>query len=805
MAKIADLYYKADPFQIIEEGFDPNYAKVSESIFSLGNEYMGVRGYFEEGYSSDSLVGSYFNGIYERAEVSSQNYKGIIDYTEFMVNSVDYFYTKVSLDGEQLDLAKVKINQFRRYLDLKTGVLKRSFIWELQNGKQIEIMFERFLSMSDACMAGQRIRFLPLNFDGKLNVSLGLDFTRPHYMTGKNYFTCVEGSAEEDSAAEKNSLTEEISKAEENSMVEENSQAEEKSLALEDSAKDDSLFLIGTTKNTGQKIASMCKIDVPNSATGNIEKEENKIAIAYQIELKKQRETVITKVICNLVCKKKDESEYKKFNVRCEEKWNNRANFHYDQLLAESIMWWKEKWKESDIVIEGDELNQQGIRYCIFQMHQTYHGTEAGTNIGAKGLTGEAYSGNAFWDTETYCLPFYIFNNLKAAKNLLMFRYETLEEAKLRAKELDCKGAFYPIATISGRECCSLWQHSSLQLQASTGVAYGIWSYVKLTNDVEFLHQYGIPMLIEISRMLVTRGDYNADGTKYGYYGVMGPDEFQMMVNHNCYTNVLGKLTLKFTYDVMKQLKEEGLSEQEIVNRYQVSSEEIEDFKKKADDMWIPYHADTLLFEQHQGYFDLPHVDVDAIPIEEFPLYHHWTYDRIYRNDMIKQPDVLMMMLLFNSNFTIDQLKANYEFYEPRCIHESSLSPSVHSILASQLKKHKEAYQFFGFATRMDLDNYNRNTDEGLHTTSIAAAWMNIVYGFGGMRADGELLSFTPSIPETWTSYSFRIGYRGNVILVEVSKKEATFQVLEGSDVLVKIYENEYTLDQSKLKLEIPC
>ncbi len=762
MAKIADLYYKADPFQIIEEGFDPNYAKVSESIFSLGNEYMGVRGYFEEGYSFDSLVGSYFNGIYERAEVSSQNYKGIIDFTEFMVNSVDYFYTKIILDGQQLDLAKVNISRFRRFLDLKTGVLRRSFIWELRNGKQVEIMFERFLSMNDACMAGQRIRFLALNFDGDINVSLGLDFTRPHYMTGKNYFTCSEGSAE-----------------------------------------GDSLIIVGTTKNTRQKIASMCRIEVPDLTPGNIEKAENKIALTYPIELKRQCETVITKVICNLVCKNKEESEFKKFNVKCENRWRNREHFCYETLLSESILWWEKKWKESDIVIAGDDLNQQGIRYCIFQMHQTYHGTEAGTNIGAKGLTGEAYSGNAFWDTETYCLPFYLFNNLKAAKNLLMFRYETLEEAKLRAKELDCKGAFYPIATISGKECCSLWQHASLQLQASTGVAYGIFSYVKLTNDYEFLYQYGLPMLIEISRMLATRGDYNADGTKYGYYGVMGPDEFQMMVNHNCYTNALGKMTLEYTHEVINRLKEEGLSEQEIATRYRVSEEEIKDFKKKADAMWIPYQEDTQLFEQHQGYFELPHIEVDAIPIEDFPLYHHWTYDRIYRNDMIKQPDVLMMMFLLNSSFTVGQLKANYEFYEPRCIHESSLSPSVHSILASQLKKHKEAYQFFGFATRMDLDNYNRNTGEGLHTTSIAAAWMNIVYGFGGMRADGELLSFVPSIPDCWKAYSFRIGYRGSVILVEISKTEAAFQVLEGNEVFIHIYGKEYTLDHSKVKIEI--
>lgn len=763
MAKIADIYYKANPFMIVEEGFDPDYAKVSESIFSLGNEYMGVRGYFEEGYSKDSLVGSYFNGVYERAAISAQNYKGIIDHTEFMVNSVDYFHTRIVLDGERLDVATAKINSFERCLDLKTGVLRRSFVWELANGRQLELMFERFLCMNEACMAGQRIRITPINFNGNISVSMGLDFTRPHYMTGENYFACSE-----------------------------------------ERAFTDSLCLVGTTKNTRQKVASMCQIEVSDGTQGIPEKETNKIMVTYQLKLKKQCEVVLTKVICNLVCKKATDLEYEKFNVKVEEKWNSRNTFRYDHYLADSIEWWERKWRESDIVIEGDELNQQGIRFCIFQMHQTYHGTEAGTNIGAKGLTGEAYSGNAFWDTETYCLPFYIFNNVEAAKNLLMFRYETLEDAKNRAKELDCKGAFYPIATISGRECCSLWQHASLQLQASTAVAYGIWIYERLTKDTEFLKNYGFPMLIEISRMLVSRGDYDADGTSFGYYGVMGPDEFQMMVNHNCYTNVLGKMTLSYTCEVAEWLCQDGNSSEKLEQDYQVSLVELEDFKKKAEAMYIPYHEESKLFEQHKGYFELPHVDVDAIPMEEFPLYHHWTYDRIYRNDMIKQPDVLMMMLLFNSSFTEEQLKANYEYYEPRCIHESSLSPSVHSILASQLKKHKEAYQFFGFATRMDLDNYNRNTGEGLHTTSIAAAWMNIVYGFGGMRADGEQLSFSPSIPKNWNSYSFRIGYQESVILIEVAKTQVSFQVMEGKNVLVRIYEKEYTLGKEKLLISLP-
>ena len=361
-------------------------------------------------------------------------------------------------------------------------------------------------------------------------------------------------------------------------------------------------------------------------------------------------------------------------------------------MLKENEAWWQRVWNHSDIVIDGDEENQQGIRFCIFQMFQTYHGAKVGDNIGAKGLTGEAYNGNAFWDTETYCLPFFLFNDIKAAKNLLLFRSMTLPEAKERAKALDCEGAFYPIATISGKECCNLWQHASLQLQASTAVAYGIWLYEKITTDREFLESDGVFMLVEICRMLATRGDWSADKSRYGYYGVMGPDEFQMMVNNNCYTNYMGQFTLNYTEEVLDKLQRENAAlYQRIMDEMHFTHAEREEWKKIAKAMYIPKDEEKKLYEQHEGFFNLPHVEVDDIPTEEFPLYSHWTYDRIYRNDMIKQPDVLMLMLLFNHDFTEEELRANYEYYEPKCIHESSLSPSVHSILASQLKKHDEA------------------------------------------------------------------------------------------------------------------
>lgn len=768
MAKVADMYFTTDPWKIIEEGFDSQYSTVAESVFSLGNEYMGIRGIMEEGYSGDTLVGSYFNGIYERI-MQNKSYKGITDCSEYMVNSVNWLALDITVNEEKLDLGKVKFEDFKRVLNLKNGVLTRSFTWVLADGKKMEVAFERFLSMEQSKVGAQKIALRPINFSGTATVTMKLDFSTIHKSVGENMWNCEEGTCE-----------------------------------------GNFISILGTTKKTKQQVYSCCVVSGSDVVSEKEFKAEKQIGKTLEVALEEGKTTFIERIAYNIVRKEVEENpDYAqskaKFAKEVETAREIVSAYSYDALKEENGAWWQRVWEKSDIVIEGDEQNQQGIRFCIFQMYQTYHGTEPGTNIGAKGLTGEAYSGNAFWDTETYCLPFYIFNDLSAAKNLLLFRYITLAEAKLRAASLDCKGAFYPIATISGKECCNLWQHASLQLQASTAVAYGIWFYTKLTGDVDFLADYGLEMLVEISRMLATRGDYTENGTKYSFYCVMGPDEFQMMVNHNFYTNYMGRFTLNYTLEVIEKLKEKDATKVEtILSQFGVTQGEQQEWKKIADCMYLPQDKETGLFEQHEGFFKLPHVDVDAIPMEDFPLYHHWSYDRIYRNDMIKQPDVLMAMLLFNSDFTQEQLEKNYEYYEPRCIHESSLSPSVHSILAAQLRKRKEAYDFFGFATRLDLDNYNRNTNEGLHTTSIAAAWMNIIYGFGGMRSDGDTLNFNPSIPEQWSSYSFRITYQGEVIMVKVEPDYVSINTKDGKEISVVVYGKEVKLSKEETKISIP-
>lgn len=743
MGKFADRYFQVHPWKVIEDGFDPEYSEVSESVFSLGNEYTGLRGYFDECYSGKRLQGSYMNGVYERRMLPKSGYKGMLPFTEYMVNTVDWVYTRISCGEKKLDLAKSNFSDFYRELDLRTGVLTRRFVWEIDPETAVELCFERFTSMAQEQYVGQKITFRAVKGSPCLCVRVGLDFTCPHVSVGSAMFAPLHQSAGENRAE-----------------------------------------ILAETKNSKQQVwAGAVFKGLENAEDAS---SEGIAALETILALKPGQEKSVERVVFLLTAK--TEERKASMEARCTDAREALRRVNYEMLKQESADWWQRQWQVSDIEIQGDPENQQGIRFCVFQLHQTLHTANFSPVFGAKGLTGEAYNGNTFWDSEVCCLPFYLFNNPEAAKSFLRFRYNTLPQAMERAKALDCKGAFYPIATISGRECCDLWQHASLQLQASTGVAYGIWNYVNQTGDKAFLYEYGAKMLVEICRMLASRGDWDPATGKYGYYCVMGPDEFQMMVNHNAYTNFMGQKTFRFTLETLAEM---AAADPESVIALGVTAEEQADWKNKADKMYLPYDEKTKLFEQHMGYFHLPHVDINAIPVEQFPLYSHWSYERIYRNDMVKQPDVLMFFLLYGSEFTREQLEANFDFYEPRCIHESSLSPSIHSILACRLGRMDKAEQFFDFATRMDLDNYNRNTREGLHTTSIAGAWMNIVCGFGGLQSDAATLTLSPSIPKGWMGYSFRVYSGGSVVRVEVTQKHVTLTVQEGHSIPAVLYGKE--------------
>ncbi|WP_225046865.1 glycoside hydrolase family 65 protein [Lacticaseibacillus kribbianus] len=761
MGKQADQYFNVAPWTVSETGFDPEHGRVAESIFAVANEYAGVRGYFEEGYSGDRLQGSYFNGVYVHSpEDTTVQYAGIQKRSHFMVNAVDWLAVVLRLDGEKLDLNHSQYRDFSRTLDLKSGVLTRQFTWVLADGRELALRFERFLSMVTASQGFQRITATALNFEGDLDFSALVDFDTRHGDGSTSYWEDVR-----------------------------------------DFSDGLSFGILGQTKGTSKRVFSLAALTVdPAAVAANTElRGTRQVGRTLRLHLEAGRPLTVVKRVTNLVQKAPAASNHAVWTAGQEAL---AAQPDYDTALAAQRAYWDAFWTNHDIQIDGDDADQQGIRYCLFQMAQTYHGEDATNNIGAKGLTGEAYGGLAFWDTETMCLPFYLFTDLKAAKNLVEYRYSTLEAAKRRAKMVDCLGASYPISTINGDEATCLWQHANTQLQPSTAVAYAVFHYARISGDAAFLYGHGAQMLTEISRFLYSRGDWNRKH-EFSFYGVMGPDEFQVMVNHDAYTNYMGQKTFAYTLAVLAEMKaRDAKAYAALVAATGVTDAELANWQDAADHM-VFLGDNNGLIEQQAGFFDLPHVDVAKIPVTDFPLYDHWSYDRLFRNDMIKQPDVLMFQFLYSQDFSLRSKRLNYDYYTPRTIHESSLSPSIHSIAAQELHRDAGAYRFFGFATRMDLDNYNRNTRDGLHTTSIAAAWLNIVYGFGGLRSDGPELILNPGLPAKWRGYRFGLSYRGATIHVAVAAKQVTLTA--SAPVALKVYGKQVDLTTAPLTLDVPA
>ena len=543
---------------------------------------------------------------------------------------------------------------------------------------------------------------------------------------------------------------------------------------------------LGRTEAVGQHLCSSFTLTADCQYSSKDYEAYKMIGTQLDLQLEKGQTATLDKRVCNYAEKKRnsDAAVAWEQGIALAEKFKDLT---FDSAIIDHTEYWSKLWANTDVIIEGDLADQQGIRYCIYQLHQTNHGIDPSNNVGPKGLTGETYGGKTFWDVESYCIPFFIFNNPQAAKNMLLFRYKTLDEALRLAKDRDCKGAAFPMETLNGDDSCVVWWHGNLEIHIGAAIIYGIDLYRRLCDDPEFFYHQGIEIILQICRFYASRGDWCPEG--FGFYGVMGPDEFHTFVNNNCYTNVMAQkgfeLALSEVEKMRSKMPEKFISLSEKIG---LSSDELENWRQIASRMIIPQDKESGVFEQHEGYFKLPHVDIDAIPQEEIPVERCWALPRRYRYDMIKQPDVLLLLFLHNSDYAEEIIKANYEYYTPRCIHESSLSPSIHSILAAELGKHDDAQAFFAYATRLDLDNYNRNTNQGLHITSMAGAWLNTVYGFGGMRCGGDILKFKPFIPAKWKAFSFRILYKGSVLSVKIDKKNIFLSIDKDISLTVEVF-----------------
>jgi maltose phosphorylase len=475
-----------------------------------------------------------------------------------------------------------------------------------------------------------------------------------------------------------------------------------------------------------------------------------------------------------------------------------RAGF--DVLLQEHTDHWAAQWEKSDIRIKGDASAQQGIRFNIFQLHQTYTGEDERLNIGPKGFTGEKYGGSTYWDTEAYCLPFYLSTApQKVAKNLLVYRYDQLGKAIENAAKLGFENgaALYPMVTMNGEECHNEWEITFEEIHRNGAIAFAIYDYIRHTLDASYLFEGGLEVLTGIARFWFQRFHYSQRKRAFVMHGVTGPNEYENNINNNWYTNYIAAWCMRYTADCFDRCKQEDAKRTEALSsRLDWSKEEGMQWRDRADRVYLPQDEEHGVFEQHEGFMDKELVPAERLDPDERPINQHWSWDRILRSCFIKQADVLQGVYLFSEEFDRETHERNFDFYEPFTVHESSLSPCVHAILAARLGKMDKAYELYLRTARLDLDDYNKEVAEGLHITSMAGTWMSVVQGFGGMHWVGSDLHLDPALPDQWTALEFHLRFRGALLRVQVEPTRTEVLHLSGEAVELKLYGTKLKLSE---------
>jgi maltose phosphorylase len=758
-------YLKPHEWEIIEEGFNPKYNPISESVFSIGNGRMGQRANFEEEYSGETLRGSYVAGVYYPDKTRVGWWKnGYPEYFAKVLNAPNWIGIHISIDNQKLDLAKCKVEDFRRVLDMRTGLLSRSFAATFPDGKKVRVDSKRFCSMAHGEIGAIRYAVTALNFSSKATISIYVD---------------ADVINKDSNYDEK--FWEEVYKE----------ASEGQAIVTAQTKK--TLFHV----TTGMRYLIESEGKKAHAERTNLEQREKFAGNVIQLNLAEGKEIVIYKYAAVL---SSENHPKEKLTADCNKVLDEAFAKGFDKLFEEHAKVWAHKWEECDITIEGDAAAQQGIRFNIFQLTQTYTGEDERLNIGPKGFTGEKYGGSTYWDTEAYCLPFYLgTSDRKVARNLLVYRYKHLQKAIENAQKLGFTNgaALYPMVTMNGEECHNEWEITFEEIHRNGAIAYAIFDYIRYTGDEKYLSEYGLEVLIGISRFWAQRVNYSLHKNKYVMLGVTGPNEYENNVNNNWYTNTFATWTLEYTLHALSFVRKDNEDRySEILKKTNFDAEKEEkEFREIIEKMYYPEDPTRGVYLQQDGFLDKELMSVSDLRKEDRPLNQKWSWDRILRSCFIKQADVLQGLYFFEERYSQEILRKNFDFYEPMTVHESSLSPCVHVILASKLGYKQKAYEMYLRTARLDLDDYNNDTEDGCHITSMAGTWMSVIKGFGGMRVKDGKLCFNPFIPEQWKSYSFRLEFRGRVIKVKVNK--------DGAEVILESGESmEITLKDQVVQLK---
>jgi len=754
-------YIKPNEWSVLEEGFDAQRVKSSESLFSIGNGAMGQRANFEEQYTGSTFQGSYIAGVYYPDKTRVGWWKnGYPEYFAKVLNAPNWIGINVLINEEVLDLHTCKeVSEFKRELNMKEGWLSRSFKAVLQNGIKIKVDTKRFLSLELDEIGAINYNVTPLNSDAEITYIPYIDaeITNEDSNWDDQFWDILE-------------------------VIQNNQQSFIKARTMK------------THFYTCTFMESRLFINDKEIVTSVKNKQSPKtISSIHKQEVQKNKTFTIHKFGGYVV----DRNHAKDELVAAAKLILDKAvNFGFNALLEIQKKSWAQIWNMSDITIEGDVKAQQGIRFNIFQLNQTYLGTDASLNIGPKGFTGEKYGGSTYWDTEAYCIPFYMATkDQSVARTLLVYRYNHLDKAIENAEKLGFKNgaALFPMVTMNGEECHNEWEITFEEIHRNGAIAFAIFNYNRFTNDYAYIPEKGLEVLIGIARFWQQRATFSSDKNKFMILGVTGPNEYENNINNNWYTNYIAKWCIEYALENIAIVKTDYTADyKRIKEKVNFSEDELKDWKKVADKMYFPFSEKHRVFLQQDGFLDKELITAANLDTSQRPINQKWSWDRILRSPYIKQADTLQGFYMFEDHFSIEELERHFNFYEPFTVHESSLSPCVHSIQAAKLNRMEQAYEFYLRTSRIDLDDYNHEVEEGLHTTSMAGTWMSIVEGFGGMRVLNNTLSFSPKIPKQWKSYSFKVNFRNQVVTVNVNHNEAHFK-LDGAPKITILINGKFT------------
>jgi maltose phosphorylase len=742
-------------WKIIESKWDPKHQIVSESLFSLGNGRMGQRANNEECFGGDHLQGTYIGGIYYPDKTRVGWWKnGYPDYFAKVINAVNFTGINISINSLQLDLNIASVKAFHRELDMQHGVLKRDFQATLRNGITAKVSAQRFLSIVQDDLAIIKYE-IQLEEDASIEITPFLDFnvTNSDSNWDETFWESVNQGSEGESG-----------------------------------------FVHSKTKKLDFQIAAAmeCRIDGHKGLSAN---QESYSKTNYSISAKKNKKYTLYKYVSVV---NSQNTEINNLEAYAKKRAINAVNQGFNSLLQEHSNAWLRKWELADIIIEGDPPAQQAIRYNIFQLLQTFTGVDSRLNIGPKGFTGEKYGGSTYWDTEAYCLPFFLASSdSKISKNLLIYRYKQLGKAIENAEKLGFKNgaALYPMVTMNGEESHNEWEITFEEIHRNGAIVYGIYNYIRHTQDYNYLKEGGLEVIVAICRFWAQRVNWSFERNKYVILGVTGPNEYENNVNNNYYTNFIASWCLSYAIKSLKSWEREDLENySQFIRNIKIELKELKNWKKISENIYFPFSEKLGIFLQQDGFLDKEIVPAKNIPQNDIPINQKWSWDRILRSCFIKQADTLQGMFFFEDQTSLEVLRKNFDFYEPLTVHESSLSPSVHCVLANRLGYKEKAYDLYLRTSRLDLDDYNNEVHQGLHITAMGGTWMSVVYGFGGMKIIGDDLHFEPELPKKWAGLNFHLRWRNAILQIAIRQNVFNITNIKGDSVDFVVYKNKIIL-----------